>query len=720
MGNDIACDSGRTMSRPDPATVHALALRHGVQRRYTASDGRRVAVADTALVGVLRALGVDVSGPESVAAAGQACQHTRRHQVLAPVVVDRAGSHHRAPIPVAGGGELPSGSWVTLLTDDGDQVRKRFADVSGPDGIDLRQLASSLPAGRLQIGYHSLAVESSTLSASAMVVAAPARCPAPERSWGVTAPLYALRGMNDWGAGSVADLRALAEWVESAGAGYTGTLPLYAGFLTAESPDADPSPYRPASRLAWNEAYLDLASLPELALAPEAARALADPQLRRSIEALGRRPLADLAGVLTAKRGVLARVAKAVFDPALAKSEARQAYDRWAIEHLDTVAYAWFRARLEHQASAGGAATRAGTRCDTTALAADARAPTPAGAPASSFVGSDATVDPGAVVGSSFEHLLPARQLPDPAADAAMAYHCYVQWAMDRQLADISGRHRLYLDIPVGVHPDGFDPWFEPDAFVTGASVGAPPDDFFTAGQRWGLPPLHPEGLRRQGYRHLIAVLRRAMTHAGMVRLDHVMGLHRLWVVPEGAEARDGAYVRFHAEELRAVVAVESHRAQAVVVGEDLGTVPGSVRRAMRRDGMLRSSVWQFDATAEQPLPAPPPGSLASLGTHDLPPFAAVLAERPELRRALGGDDWQALERCIAHLAASVAPVVLVDLADLWLETSPQNRPGTAAAENFRLRARRTLAELDDDPQVMALLRAVETARRARIGAPRP
>jgi 4-alpha-glucanotransferase len=660
------------VSRHDPRALHALARHRGVQRRYTTADGRRVAVSDTTLVRVLRALGVELSGPDSVAAAWRACQHAQRHQVLAPVVAERAGSHHRAPIPVGSGGDLPADSWVTLVTEDGDQARRRLGDVSGPGGIDLRQLAASLPGGQLPIGYHSLAVESPTLGASAVVVAAPARCPAPERSWGVTAPLYALRGAGDWGAGSLGDLRALAEWVGSAGAGYTGTLPLYAGFLSAETLDADPSPYRPASRLAWNEAYLDVDGLPELAMAPEAARALHDPQLRHAVEALRRRPLADLAGVLTAKRRVVQKVAEAVFHRAGTGDGRRRAYDRWAADHPETVAYAAFRARLEHQA---------GT----------ARGDTPR-----------------------------REQLPDPGTDAAMAYHCYAQWAMDRQLADVASRHRLYLDIPVGVHPDGFDPWFEPGAFVTGASVGAPPDEFFTAGQRWDLPPLHPEGLRRQGYRHLIAVLRRAMAHAGMVRLDHVMGLHRLWVVPGSAEARHGAYVRFHADELRAVVALEAHRADTVVVGEDLGTVPGTVRRAMRRDGMLRSSIWQFDATAEQPLPVPLPGSLASLGSHDLLPFAAVLAERPELRSALGGDDWQALERCLAHLAASAAPVVLVDLADLWLEHSPQNRPGTVTAGNFGLRARRTLAELHEDSQVTAVLRVVQAARRAQIGASQP
>jgi len=303
------------------------------------------------------------------------------------------------------------------------------------------------------------------------------------------------------------------------------------------------------------------------------------------------------------------------------------------------------------------------------------------------------------------------------ANDPAMAYHLYAQWATEQQLTEVAGRRSLYLDVPVGVHPDGFDPWWEPDTFVAGASIGAPPDTFFAEGQSWGLPPLHPEGIRRQGYRHVAEVLRRAMSVSEMVRLDHVMGLHRLWVIPEGASARHGAYVQYRADELRAIVALEAHRAGAAVVGEDLGTVPAAVRRAMHRDGMLRSSVWQFGATAENPVPDPIPASLATLGTHDLPPFAAVVADHPDLGRALGPDLVGGLRRCLIHLAASSAAVVLVDLADLWLEKIAQNQPGTGAGENFRLRARQTLSDLQSDPQVTALLRAVDAARRASNGA---
>ena len=156
-------------------------------------------------------------------------------------------------------------------------------------------------------------------------------------------------------------------------------------------------------------------------------------------------------------------------------------------------------------------------------------------------------------------------------------------------------------------------------------SGGAPPDGFFGAGQEWGFPPLHPERIREDGYRYLIAALRRAMRHAGVLRIDHVMGLQHLYMIPKGFDAKHGAYVSYRAEEMHAIVALEAHRAGTVVVGEDLGTVPAEVRERMAADQMLRSWVFQFESSSERPFPEIPADVLASTGTHDLPRFGAFL-----------------------------------------------------------------------------------------------
>ncbi len=351
---------------------------------------------------------------------------------------------------------------------------------------------------------------------------------------------------------------------------------------------------------------------------------------------------------------------------------------------------------------------------------------------------------------------------PGGADDPRVRYHVYAQWAADTQLATATARS-LYLDLPVGVHPRGFDPWWRPGAFVGGVSAGAPPDDFFARGQVWGFNPPHPSGQRAGGYEYLAATLRAAMGHASVVRIDHVMGLHRLWFVPDGMEATDGVYVRYPEEELRAVVVLEAARAGVAVVGEDLGTVPSEVRRAMHRDGMLRSFVYQFEATPRRPFPDAPPDALASLGSHDLPAFAAwwggddiddrrrrgltppadAAAERrgrqalrAAVSRALdlptgagragaaGGRGsgravtaGRALRACLEHLAASKAPLVLVDPPDLWGEREPYNRPGTGAEEpNFRRRWTKIWPEDLASPAPSApstTLHVVDRARRA-------
>jgi 4-alpha-glucanotransferase len=292
---------------------------------------------------------------------------------------------------------------------------------------------------------------------------------------------------------------------------------------------------------------------------------------------------------------------------------------------------------------------------------------------------------------------------------------------------------------------------------VHDAHGGAPPDLFFSLGQDWSFPPLHPERIRDDGYHYFITVLRRAFRHAAFLRVDHIMGLQRLYFIPDGFDARHGAYVSYRADELSAVVALEAHRAGAVVVGEDLGTVPEGVRSRMAEDRMLRSWVLEFESTPEDPLPAAPAGVLASWGTHDLPRFRAYLAgddidEREHAGQLapgeaaagrLGRDLWRrallratgleeasieadgsdladrALRACLAHLARSAAELVLLDLEDLWGETEPQNRPGTGTeAANWRRRAAHTLEEARRDTGTGRFLHEINALRSAPVAVP--
>ena len=317
----------------------------------------------------------------------------------------------------------------------------------------------------------------------------------------------------------------------------------------------------------------------------------------------------------------------------------------------------------------------------------------------------------------------------------SIRYHQYVQTRIAEQM--LSAGKTLYLDFPLGVHGDGYDAWRFSDSFVKGVSVGAPPDAFFTKGQNWGFPPLHPDVIRARRYDYLRAAIRHHVTHAGVLRLDHVMGLHRLYWIPNGADAKDGVYVEYPAEELYAMVVLESHLHQCAIVGEDLGTVPKEVPRAMAALGLRRMFVVQYEAA----LRTPDAQSVASINTHDMPTWAAwwegkdiedrveggLLDERgareerekrEEIRRTFTRalhapyDRGRMLVAILEWLAASEAEIVLVNLEDLWGEVRPQNVPGMPE-RSWRHKLREGLEETMADTQVRTVLARIHERRKA-------
>lgn len=294
----------------------------------------------------------------------------------------------------------------------------------------------------------------------------------------------------------------------------------------------------------------------------------------------------------------------------------------------------------------------------------------------------------------------------------------------------------LYLDFPLGVHPDGEDVHKYRDVFAKGVSVGAPPDSFFTKGQNWGFPPFHPEALRESKYEYFRAAIAHHTRHADILRIDHVMALHRLYWIPDGMDPKDGVYVRYDDEELYAIVVLESNRHRCAIVGEDLGTVPDYLPRAMNRHGLRHMYVVQYEAKPERPpLPEPPRMSVASVNTHDMPTFAAfwngkdiddrieqgLLSKQDaeqerearkkiceEIARQVG--DGDVLENVLTFLAKSPAEVVLVNLEDLWGETEPQNMPGVPE-RSWKQIFRLSLEEATRDERVRRILGAVAEAR---------
>jgi 4-alpha-glucanotransferase len=649
--------------------LETLATLTGVEPSYRNIAGRRVVASDDALEGVLGVLGVDTGTVASMQDTIDREGAARASRLLDPAYVV---VHRRRPRIVTRPLRDRRGGVLQIHTEGGEHWTIPLPGRSEGDGGDQRCTTDLTPFD-LPIGYHTVRVEDGTRTEEAPLLVRPGRASRPRRAFGVFAPLYGLRSASDWGIGSTTELARLGRWAATEGAAFVGTLPLYPAFYGT---GADVSPYRPVSRLAWNEIYLDVTSLPELAASPEAREHVGSRRTRRLAGELRGTTGVEYERTYAAKRAVIEACAQVV-----ATGPRGTAFGRFVAEHPEIRAYARFRATRE------------------------ATAP---------------------------EH---RRQRE--------SFYEYGQFAMDEAMRDAvrDGGLPLYLDLPVGVHPDGFDPAHFRGVFCPDGSIGAPPDDFYVSGQSWGIPPLHPIGVRSDGYAYVIATYRHLFRHASVVRIDHVMGFERCFVVPDGCDARDGAYVRYPSAELRAVAAIEADRAGTTLVGEDLGTVPPATRSAMGRDGMLRSAVFAMDATADRPAPPTDSGSMASFGTHDLPRFAAfiqgldvaervasgalatgdaaaVRAERAALRAALtatgSGERGaaRAFRAVLAWLAETEADLAVVDVGDLLLDPEQENRPGPLSGEqSWRHRLPAAIEEIEADRRCAGRIAIVAAGR---------
>lgn len=703
------------MTDGERAALRRLARLWGVQTAYYDVERRRRSADEQALIAVLKALGAPLENRRDLRNAVREAVAEAVTKALEPVsVVWRsrpASVRLRLPQTRAQG----PASCRLDLEGVGDRAwRARLDDMpvtesAEVEGITYVTLALSLPQG-LPAGYHRLSVDLNGEEHSSLVLSAPEKVYGGRgRCWGVFLPLYALRHRGDWGVGDFTGLGQLAEWVRGLGGQTVATLPL---LPTSGEGAFDPSPYAPLSRLFWNEAYIDVAAVPELRACSEAREMVASPDFQAEMDRVRRLSMVDYGAVMALKRRALAQLSHWFW--AYADGARRGALAAFLDQRPEVGDYARFRAAGEKL----GGAWRSW----------------PAAA-------RDGVLSDGDI------YVISER------------YHIYIQWIANDQIASVADRLRqqgggLHFDLPLGVHRDGYDTWRERAAYVEGVSVGAPPDTFFPLGQNWGFPPPHPRRMREQGYRHWRAALSHHLAVAAALRIDHVMGLHRLYWVPDGMPASQGVYVRYPAEEMYAVLCIESHRRQATIVGEDLGTVPRSVAAALARRGILHSYVLQYEATPGG-LREPPVAAVASLNTHDMPPFAAFwqgreiddraasgLYSKPEaaqhlrrwvatkdaLLRRLSEAGWLAqgaqgerevMLASLKMLAASRARLMLVNLEDLWLETEPQNVPGTGNERpNWRRRSRYRLEEMADLPEVVAPLQEVHRQRALAGGGP--
>ncbi len=695
--------------------LHELARRYGVETAYYDLAGKQQVASSEALVAVLRAMGAPIATLEDIPAAIREHEQAIWRTPLQPVAVAWDASALRLAVrlpattpdvSLAGHLRLESGEPIELTWPGTDLTATDSADVEGTQYV-VKQLP--LPAG-LPYGFHRLTLEIPHRTAETWIIVAPGQACVPTggRDWGVFLPLYAIHHDKSWGGGNFSDLESLMTWAGGLGGKLVGTLPLLATFLDEPF---DPSPYSPVSRLFWNEFYIDVDRAPELKSCPSAQAILASPQFQAEIDSLRRSPYVDYRRQMALKRRVLEELCHGCFaGPSSRLDDLRRFAD--ANRLVDD--YARFRAATEQQ-----------------------QLPWPQWAQPQR----DGTINQGDY------------------GEEVRRYHLYVQFLANEQVRRLSEKGRaagvgLYLDLPLGAHPSGYDVWRNREIFALDCSGGAPPDAFFIKGQNWGFPPLHPERIRLQGYQYFAACLRHLLTCASVLRIDHVMQFHRLFWIPRGMEAKQGVYVNYHPEEFYAVLAIESQRHKALIVGEDLGTVPPEVRPAMARHGLQRMYVLQFQVSPDpaRALPDIPADTVASLNTHDIPTFAAFWQEidlldrqalgllddrgfrleterRRAMKQSLAGffshADWASdiaalpdiRRSTLTFLAASQARTVLINLEDLWLETQQQNTPGIwMERRNWCRKTRYSLDGFRQLPEVVDNLREIDRRQKEGSG----
>jgi len=660
-----------------------LAQAHGVATDYWDQSGRSERVSARTVHAVLKALGVESETEPQIAAALEQIRLRDWRRTLPPTFIGRQGQDRRLPVHV------PHGTKVVVRVELEDGSRRQLDQMDWwvepvlVDGVLIGEASFSVP-GDLGLGWHTVIAQTAESLVSSTLVMTPSRLDPEriigERQWGFMTQLYATRSRRSWGIGDLRDCADLASWSgRRFGAGFLLINPLHAA---APSAPMAPSPYLPVTRRFANPLYLRIEDIPEFVSLPPATRERAE-ELAATLQRMNLTDaLLDRDTCWAAKRSILESIATLPLSP----DRAVQFRDYCLREGIGLVDFA--------------------TWCVM-----------------SDMFGNDPAAWP-----AELSHpRSPAVEAFRATHAAAVDFHRWMQWQLHIQLGRAQRAAReagmaigIMHDLAVGVHPAGSDAWALQDVLAHGVSVGAPPDMYNQMGQDWSQPPWRPDALAEAGFLPYRDMLRTVLRNAGGMRIDHVLGLFRLWWVPCGLPASEGTFVRLDHDALLGILCLEAQRAGAVIVGEDLGTVEPWVQEALADRGILGTSILWFekqDSGAVKPPSSWRREVLASVTVHDLPPTAGYLRDehvriraelgllaRPvEVERAdaarerrewagllvsegwldpsadLSTDDGLAAMVVALHraLAASPARLLGISLPDAFGDRRAQNQPGT-------------------------------------------
>jgi 4-alpha-glucanotransferase len=621
----VVAEGGVAIAGTDTsARLGRLAEAAGLGHDWWDITGTNHLVPDDSKRALLRAMRLPAETAADIDASLYSLSLTGVFAALPPSLVVTEGSPISLPLGPALG-LLGRAIALTLRREDGSRDRLVVTPQTGalsiataPDGRTATIRTITLPAQPL--GRHRIICEDGPAPITCLLTVTPARCYLPPalaqggRRFGLAAHLYTLRRSEDQGIGDFSTLAAIGAGTAAAGGAVIGLNPLHALFPENRQ---HASPYSPSDRRFLDPIYVDVARIPFLADLPEVRVALAAEA--STFADLRRTSAVDYPGVWAAKRRVLTAAATALAS--------------LAADHPAATAFAAF-------VRTGG---------DSLQRFATFEAISAAYPKGSWRDWPDALRQPGSAAVRDFA----AKNA------AALELSSFMQWVADHQLAEADDSARaaglslgFYRDLAVGTAPIGAEAWSEQDLLMTGVAVGAPPDPFSMEGQNWSLPPPNPVAMIAEGFDGFSALLRANMRHAGALRIDHVLGLNRLFLIPDGARATEGAYLAYPRSDLLGITALESQAAECLVVGEDLGTVPDGVRAAMEARGLLSYRVLWFerDGEAFRPPSAYPGLAAACVSTHDLPTLAGWwIGADIEERVVLGLSD--AAEAATAHAA---------------------------------------------------------------------
>lgn len=675
-----------------------------IQTSYLDVFKHRKVASDQSLICALQAMRVPIKEDSDLAAILNHTQHQYWQQKLEPCIV----------------------AWNGILTiscrlTQSEALRKIVYIIECENGeqyhneVDLAKLPcthEATVAGKtyviktirvkqhLPLGYHDLKIEMGSAGHRSFILSAPRQLyqQDDQKIFGLFTPIYALHSQHSLGCGDLTDFKNFITWSAQLQSQLIGTLPLHATFLDQPF---DPSPYSAISRLFWNELYLD----------PRQTVEFENEVISAEFKVLNNTKEVEYKKIMALRRPLLKKLA----DKCFSNEARRQELQKYLLTHPLLEDYARFRTLNQQLEQPWWLWTQQQKESLSQSLS----------------------------------------------TNSDYHYYLYTQWQTNLQLAQLvehsqKNHVKLYFDLPLGVHRQGFDAWYFQNDFALEANTGAPPDAVFTGGQNWHTAPLHPIAIRQSRYRYLIASLRSIMQKIDLLRIDHVMGLHRLYWIPVDCEPANGVYVNYNADEFYAILALESHRQQVGLIGENLGTVPNFINQTLRKHALYEMYVLQYELDSHHKinLQTIPAKSIASLNTHDMPTFAAYntysdLELRQQLKllthdvaitehqqrasriKALehtlisygmldqsnADSNYALLIACLLLLARSDAQYLLINVEDLWSETIPQNIP-TAANMSWRHKLRYSLEEIKTLEKIKSLINEIGKARQNDIEIP--